>query len=70
MATLERGSSLAGVKDTTRYLRIHFAPQTACVDVEISKVQYEKLLDAMDMHDGDVTLEISCRHVVPLRVSR
>jgi len=55
---------------TARYLRIHFAPQTACVDVEISDAQYERLLDAMSRHDGDVTLEISCRHVVPLRLSR
>lgn len=56
--------------ETARYLRIHFAPRTECVDVQISEGQYERLLDAINRHDGDVTLEISCLHVVPLRVNR
>lgn len=49
---------------TTRYLRIHFAPNTACVDLELSEDQAAKLIEAMGKHNGDITLEVSTHHKI------
>lgn len=44
----------------TYNLRIHFAPSTACVDIEITETTANKLIDALGRHgNGEVTLQIS-----------
>jgi hypothetical protein len=54
----------------TRYLRIHFAPSTACVDVPITEHQFLELTKAMGKHDGEVTLEVSSHQKTFMKVTR
>ena len=44
---------------TTNYLRIHFAPSTACVDLKLSQDEFDRLARAIDKHQGEVTIEVS-----------
>jgi hypothetical protein len=41
------------------YLRIHFAPNTACVTIKLSAEEFIEIKSAADKHTGVVTYEIS-----------
>lgn len=55
---------------TTRYLTIHFAPQTACVTMEIPESKFTELYHAMGRHDGEVMLKISSHHEISTKVTQ
>jgi hypothetical protein len=57
-------------QEATRYLRIHFAPKTACIDVGITEYQYNELVEAIGKHDGEVTLEVSSHHKIYTKKSQ
>ncbi len=46
------------------HLRIHFAPNTACVTIKLSAEQFREIENAADKHTGVITYEISsCRKI-------
>lgn len=57
-------------KMITRYLTIHFAPQTACITLEIPESKFAELSDAMGRHDGIVTLDVSSHQKISTKVNR
>lgn len=55
---------------TSRYLRIHFAPYTACIQVQISESQFSELTAAIGKHDGEISLEVSEFHKISTKLIR
>lgn len=52
------------------YLKIHFAPRTTCIAVEISEYQFIELRNAIGEHQGDVTVEVSSHHKISTKVTK
>lgn len=51
----------------TYFLRVHFEPQTACVDLQLSGSQYTALVHAMRKHDGSIKLKLIATDEVVVR---
>jgi hypothetical protein len=54
--------------EVEHYLRVHFAPQTACIDLKLTQGQAEALVQAMTKHAGDVMLKVGTTHNITTKM--